>query len=48
VRARIKSRSNSADPPRTVSIKRRAAGEPMRDIGKSFNVPHSTISRLIT
>jgi DNA invertase Pin-like site-specific DNA recombinase len=25
---------------------RRDAGEPMRDIGKSFNVSHSTISRL--
>jgi DNA invertase Pin-like site-specific DNA recombinase len=29
------------------AIKRRDAGEPMRDIGKSFNVSHSTISRLI-
>ena len=29
------------------AIKRRNAGEPMRDIGKSFNVSHSTISRLI-
>jgi DNA invertase Pin-like site-specific DNA recombinase len=28
------------------AIKRRDAGEPMRDIGKSFNVSHSTISRL--
>jgi DNA invertase Pin-like site-specific DNA recombinase len=28
------------------AIKRREAGEPMRDIGKSFNVSHSTISRL--
>jgi DNA invertase Pin-like site-specific DNA recombinase len=28
------------------AIKRRDAGEPMRDIGKSFNVLHSTISRL--
>ena len=30
------------------AIKRRDAGEPMRDIGKSFNVSHSTISRLTT
>jgi DNA invertase Pin-like site-specific DNA recombinase len=29
------------------AIKRRDAGEPMRDIGKSFNVSHSTISRLV-
>ena len=28
------------------AIKRRDTGEPMRDIGKSFNVSHSTISRL--
>jgi DNA invertase Pin-like site-specific DNA recombinase len=28
------------------AIKHREAGEPMRDIGKSFNVSHSTISRL--
>jgi DNA invertase Pin-like site-specific DNA recombinase len=28
------------------AIKRRDAGEPMREIGKSFNVSHSTISRL--
>jgi DNA invertase Pin-like site-specific DNA recombinase len=28
------------------AIKRRDAGEPMRDIGKSFNVSHCTISRL--
>src|SRR5271165_4893579 len=28
------------------AIHRRDAGEPMRDIGKSFNVSHSTISRL--
>jgi DNA invertase Pin-like site-specific DNA recombinase len=28
------------------AIKRRNAGEPMREIGKSFNVSHSTISRL--
>jgi DNA invertase Pin-like site-specific DNA recombinase len=28
------------------AIKRRDAGEPMRDIGKSFNVSHSMISRL--
>ncbi len=28
------------------AIKRRDAGEPMRDIAKSFNVSHSTISRL--
>ena len=33
---------------RAEAIKRRAAGEPMRDIGKSFNVSHSTISRLTT
>jgi DNA invertase Pin-like site-specific DNA recombinase len=31
---------------RAEAIKRRDAGEPMRDIGKSFNVSHSTISRL--
>jgi hypothetical protein len=30
------------------AIKRRDAGEPMRDIAKSFNVSHSTISRLAT
>jgi DNA invertase Pin-like site-specific DNA recombinase len=29
------------------AIKRRDAGEPMRDIAKSFNVSHSTISRLV-
>jgi DNA invertase Pin-like site-specific DNA recombinase len=28
------------------ALRRRAAGEPMRDIAKSFNVSHSTISRL--
>src|ERR1700710_2865417 len=28
------------------ALKRRDAGEPMRDIAKSFNVSHSTISRL--
>jgi DNA invertase Pin-like site-specific DNA recombinase len=28
------------------AIKRRDAGEPMRDIAKSFDVSHSTISRL--
>jgi DNA invertase Pin-like site-specific DNA recombinase len=28
------------------AIKRRDAGEPMRDIARSFNVSHSTISRL--
>ncbi len=28
------------------AIKRREAGEPMRDIAKSYNVSHSTISRL--
>jgi DNA invertase Pin-like site-specific DNA recombinase len=28
------------------AIKRRDAGEPMRDIGKRFNVSHSTIFRL--
>jgi DNA invertase Pin-like site-specific DNA recombinase len=28
------------------AVKRRDAGEPMRDIAKSFNVSHSTISRL--
>jgi DNA invertase Pin-like site-specific DNA recombinase len=27
------------------ALRRRAAGEPMRDIAKSFNVSHSTISR---
>ena len=31
---------------RAEAIKRRDAGEPIRDIGKSFNVSHSTISRL--
>jgi DNA invertase Pin-like site-specific DNA recombinase len=31
---------------RAEAIKHRDAGEPMRDIGKSFNVSHSTISRL--
>jgi DNA invertase Pin-like site-specific DNA recombinase len=30
------------------ALKRRDAGEPMRDIAKSFNVSHSTISRLAT
>jgi DNA invertase Pin-like site-specific DNA recombinase len=28
------------------ALRRRDAGEPMRDIAKSFNVSHSTISRL--
>jgi DNA invertase Pin-like site-specific DNA recombinase len=28
------------------ALRRRAAGEPMRDIARSFNVSHSTISRL--
>jgi DNA invertase Pin-like site-specific DNA recombinase len=28
------------------ALRRRDQGEPMRDIGKSFNVSHSTISRL--
>jgi hypothetical protein len=28
------------------AIKRRNAGEPMRDIARSYNVSHSTISRL--
>ena len=28
------------------ALKRRDAGEPMRDIAKSFNVSHSTISRI--
>jgi DNA invertase Pin-like site-specific DNA recombinase len=28
------------------ALRRREQGEPMRDIGKSFNVSHSTISRL--
>jgi DNA invertase Pin-like site-specific DNA recombinase len=31
---------------RKEALKRRDAGEPMRDIAKSFNVSHSTISRL--
>ena len=31
---------------RNEALKRRDAGEPMRDIAKSFNVSHSTISRL--
>ncbi len=30
----------------TEALSRRDAGEPMRDIAKSFNVSHSTISRL--
>jgi DNA invertase Pin-like site-specific DNA recombinase len=29
------------------ALRRREAGEPMRDIAKDFNVSHSTISRLI-
>jgi IS30 family transposase len=33
-------------PHQRAEAKRRDAGEPMRDIGKSFNVSHSTISRL--
>jgi hypothetical protein len=28
------------------ALRRRDAGEPMRDIAKAFNVSHSTISRL--
>jgi DNA invertase Pin-like site-specific DNA recombinase len=36
----------STDHQQAEAIKRRDAGEPMRDIGKSFNVSHSTISRL--
>ena len=28
------------------ALRRREAGEPMRDIAKDFNVSHSTISRL--
>jgi IS30 family transposase len=28
------------------AIKRRDRGEPVRDIGRSYNVSHSTISRL--
>jgi DNA invertase Pin-like site-specific DNA recombinase len=28
------------------ALRRREAGEPMCDIAKDFNVPHSTISRL--
>jgi DNA invertase Pin-like site-specific DNA recombinase len=30
------------------ALRRRQAGEPMRDIAKDFNVSHSTISRLAT
>jgi DNA invertase Pin-like site-specific DNA recombinase len=30
------------------ALRRREAGEPMREIGKSYNVSHSTISRLGT
>jgi IS30 family transposase len=30
------------------AIKRREKGEPMRDIARSYNVSHSTISRLTT
>jgi DNA invertase Pin-like site-specific DNA recombinase len=30
------------------ALRRREAGEPMRDIAKDFNVSHSTISRLPT
>jgi DNA invertase Pin-like site-specific DNA recombinase len=29
------------------ALRRRAAGEPMRDIAKSYDVSHSTISRLV-
>jgi DNA invertase Pin-like site-specific DNA recombinase len=29
------------------ALRRRNAGEPMRDIAKDFNVSHSTISRLV-
>jgi DNA invertase Pin-like site-specific DNA recombinase len=28
------------------AVERRAAGEPMRDIARTYNVSHSTISRL--
>jgi DNA invertase Pin-like site-specific DNA recombinase len=28
------------------ALRRREAGEPMREIGRSYNVSHSTISRL--
>jgi len=28
------------------ALRRREAREPMRDIGKDFNVSHSTVSRL--
>jgi DNA invertase Pin-like site-specific DNA recombinase len=30
------------------ALRRRDAGEPMRDIARSYNVSHSTISRIIT
>jgi DNA invertase Pin-like site-specific DNA recombinase len=33
---------------RREAIKRRDQGEPVREIGRSYNVSHSTISRLIT
>lgn len=33
---------------RKEAIERRASGEPMRDIAKTYNVSHSTISRLTT
>jgi hypothetical protein len=32
---------------RREAIARREAGEPLIDIGRSYNVSHSTISRLI-
>src|SRR6201996_1692387 len=32
---------------RAEALRRRDAGEPMRDIAKDFNVSHSTISRLV-
>jgi len=33
---------------RREAIKRRDQGEPVREIGRSYNVSHSTISRLTT
>jgi DNA invertase Pin-like site-specific DNA recombinase len=46
-RARAKARGVKLTPHQQAeAIKRRDAGEPMRDIAKSFNVSHSTISRL--
>ncbi|MBS0641268.1 MAG: Hin recombinase [Proteobacteria bacterium] len=48
-----KARSAKLDPPfkltphqRQEALRRRGAGEPMRDIARSYNVSHSTISRL--